>query len=206
MGVDRRLPRRELRADAAGGRRLPERPSSRRSRRSRPGRSARSAPASWPIASDARRSPIAAMARERQLRGDRRLCSAATRCWLVALCLVWGVSIVADSAQFSASIAELSDRAWVGTMLTLQTALGFTLTLRDHSPDAVPHRRVGLALRVRAAGDRSRLRRLRDGAAARPSAVGGARRRAALTGIPDDRIWRRREGRRRIGVRWPCRD
>ena len=49
--------------------------------------------------------------------------------WLVALCLVWGVSIVADSAQFSASIAELSDRAWVGTMLTLQTALGFTLTL-----------------------------------------------------------------------------
>jgi hypothetical protein len=49
--------------------------------------------------------------------------------WLLALCLVWGVSIVADSAQFSASIAELSDRAWVGTMLTLQTALGFTLTL-----------------------------------------------------------------------------
>src|SRR6185436_2473517 len=49
--------------------------------------------------------------------------------WLVALCLVWGVSIVADSAQFSASIAELSDRAWVGTMLTVQTALGFTLTL-----------------------------------------------------------------------------
>jgi MFS family permease len=48
---------------------------------------------------------------------------------LVALCLVWGVSIVADSAQFSASVAELSDRAWVGTMLTLQTAMGFTLTL-----------------------------------------------------------------------------
>jgi hypothetical protein len=50
--------------------------------------------------------------------------------WLLsALCLVWGVSIVADSAQFSASIAELSERAHVGTMLTLQTALGFTLTL-----------------------------------------------------------------------------
>ncbi len=49
--------------------------------------------------------------------------------WLVALCLVWGVSIVADSAQISASIAELSDRVWVGTMLTVQTALGFTLTL-----------------------------------------------------------------------------
>jgi MFS family permease len=48
---------------------------------------------------------------------------------LVAVCLVWGVTIVADSAQFSASIAELADRARVGTMLTLQTALGFTLTL-----------------------------------------------------------------------------
>jgi MFS family permease len=49
--------------------------------------------------------------------------------WLVALGIIWGVSIVADSAQFSASIAELSDPARVGTMLTLQTALGFALTL-----------------------------------------------------------------------------
>ncbi len=48
---------------------------------------------------------------------------------LVALCLVWGISIVADSAQFSASIAELAEPARVGTMLTVQTALGFTLTL-----------------------------------------------------------------------------
>ena len=48
---------------------------------------------------------------------------------LVAVCIVWGVSIVADSAQFSAAIAELADRSRVGTMLTLQTALGFTLTL-----------------------------------------------------------------------------
>jgi MFS family permease len=48
---------------------------------------------------------------------------------LMVLCVVWGISIVADSAQFSASIAELSEPARVGTMLTLQTALGFTLTL-----------------------------------------------------------------------------
>ncbi len=48
---------------------------------------------------------------------------------LVAVSIVWGISIVADSAQFSASIAELADPARVGTMLTLQTALGFTLTL-----------------------------------------------------------------------------
>ena len=48
---------------------------------------------------------------------------------LVAICIVWGISIVADSAQFSASIVELADPARVGTMLTLQTAMGFTLTL-----------------------------------------------------------------------------
>ena len=48
---------------------------------------------------------------------------------LVALGVIWGISIVADSAQFSASIAELADRERVGTMLTVQTALGFTLTL-----------------------------------------------------------------------------
>ena len=48
---------------------------------------------------------------------------------LVAVCLLWGVTIVADSAQFSASIAELADRSRVGTMLTVQTAMGFTLTL-----------------------------------------------------------------------------
>ena len=48
---------------------------------------------------------------------------------LVLLCLVWGASIVADSAQFSASIAELSERPLVGTMLTVQTSMGFLLTL-----------------------------------------------------------------------------
>ena len=50
--------------------------------------------------------------------------------WLVSLvALVWGLSIIADSAQFSASVAELSDAASVGTMLTLQTCLGFLVTL-----------------------------------------------------------------------------
>ena len=48
---------------------------------------------------------------------------------VVALCLVWGFSIVADSAQFSASVAELAKPALVGTMLTVQTSAGFLLTL-----------------------------------------------------------------------------
>ncbi len=46
-----------------------------------------------------------------------------------ALCLVWGVAVVADSAQFSASVAELSDPGLTGTMLTVQNCLGFALTL-----------------------------------------------------------------------------
>jgi dipeptide/tripeptide permease len=39
------------------------------------------------------------------------------------------VVVIADSAQFSASIAELSEPGTVGTMLTMQTSAGFLLTL-----------------------------------------------------------------------------
>jgi MFS family permease len=48
---------------------------------------------------------------------------------LVAVCLVWGFAVVADSAQFSAAISELSLVEYTGTALTLQTSLGFLLTL-----------------------------------------------------------------------------
>lgn len=48
---------------------------------------------------------------------------------LIAVCLIWGFSIVADSAQFSASTAELSEPSLIGTMLTVQTSIGFLLTL-----------------------------------------------------------------------------
>jgi len=50
--------------------------------------------------------------------------------WLVLLVsLVWGFAIVADSAQFSTMVTELSDQAYVGTALTLQLAGGFALTV-----------------------------------------------------------------------------
>ena len=49
--------------------------------------------------------------------------------WLIAVALLWGVTVIADSAQFSAAIAELSDPRCVGTLLTLQTCLGFLLTI-----------------------------------------------------------------------------
>ncbi len=50
--------------------------------------------------------------------------------WLVfAVAFVWGATVVADSAQFSAAIAELAEPGTVGTMLTMQTSVGFLLTL-----------------------------------------------------------------------------
>jgi MFS family permease len=48
---------------------------------------------------------------------------------LTVLCLVWGFAVVADSAQFSAAVSELADPRYVGSALTLQTCLGFLLTL-----------------------------------------------------------------------------
>ncbi|HTK95571.1 MAG TPA: MFS transporter [Terriglobales bacterium] len=48
--------------------------------------------------------------------------------WFIPVALVWGVSVVADSAQFSAVVSEVSDPRYVGTALTMQVALGFTLT------------------------------------------------------------------------------
>jgi MFS family permease len=47
---------------------------------------------------------------------------------LLPLLLLWGITVVADSAQFSAAVSELAPRAYVGTALTLQTSLGFLLT------------------------------------------------------------------------------
>jgi MFS family permease len=48
---------------------------------------------------------------------------------LYALAIVWGFTVVADSAQFSALVTEHTPRTHVGTALTLQTCAGFLLTM-----------------------------------------------------------------------------
>jgi len=48
---------------------------------------------------------------------------------VVGVAFVWGFSVIADSAQFSAAVAELADPTSVGTLLTAQTCAGFLLTL-----------------------------------------------------------------------------
>jgi MFS family permease len=54
----------------------------------------------------------------------------ATGLWVLApLAWIWGFFVVADSAQFSAIVTEVAPRHAVGTALTLQTSLGFLLTM-----------------------------------------------------------------------------
>lgn len=48
---------------------------------------------------------------------------------LSAVALVWGFFVIADSAQFSALVTESVPQHAIGTALTLQTSLGFLLTM-----------------------------------------------------------------------------
>ncbi len=45
------------------------------------------------------------------------------------IAILWGVTVIADSAQFSTAVTELAPAAYVGTALTTQTCLGFALTM-----------------------------------------------------------------------------
>jgi len=50
--------------------------------------------------------------------------------WLFYMvAMLWGFAIVADSAQFSAAVTELSDPTRVGSSLALQMGVGFALTI-----------------------------------------------------------------------------
>jgi MFS family permease len=49
--------------------------------------------------------------------------------WFFGLAMIWGFAVVADSAQFSALVSEHAPPDHVGTALTLQTCLGFLLTM-----------------------------------------------------------------------------
>ena len=46
----------------------------------------------------------------------------------LVITIIWGLTIVPDSPQYSAMISELSDPAYIGTALTIQTTLGFAIT------------------------------------------------------------------------------
>jgi len=47
---------------------------------------------------------------------------------VILIALIWGGSVVADSAQFSSAVSELAPPGTAGSALSVQTAVGFTLT------------------------------------------------------------------------------
>ncbi|OLS22625.1 MAG: Purine efflux pump PbuE [Candidatus Heimdallarchaeota archaeon LC_3] len=47
----------------------------------------------------------------------------------LVIAIIWGIAIIPDSPQYSTMISELSDPSYLGTALTIQTALGFALTI-----------------------------------------------------------------------------
>jgi MFS family permease len=47
---------------------------------------------------------------------------------LLLVAAIWGATVIADSAQFSACVTELGDPQYLGTALTMQTCIGFLLT------------------------------------------------------------------------------
>ena len=48
---------------------------------------------------------------------------------IAIVAMIWGASVVADSAQFSTALTELSDDDYRGTALAFQTGIGFLLTI-----------------------------------------------------------------------------
>ena len=90
-----------------------------------------------------------------------------------AFVAVWGVAVVADSAQLSALVAQYSPRDHVGTALTVQTCAGFLLTMASIrllpvAAQVLGWRWVFLVLAPGPIGGVVALRRLLAAPAARP--------------------------------------
>ena len=46
----------------------------------------------------------------------------------MVIAVIWGLTVVPDSPQYSAMISELSDPAYIGTTLAIQTSFGFAFS------------------------------------------------------------------------------
>lgn len=50
--------------------------------------------------------------------------------WItLIICIIWGMSVISDSAQFSAAVSEIAEVEYVGTALTFQMCIGFLITI-----------------------------------------------------------------------------
>ena len=74
---------------------------------------------------------------------------------LLVVAAIWGATVVADSAQFSACVTELGDPRYIGTALTMQTCIGFLITTISIRMMPALVARVGWQLRLCRAGHRA---------------------------------------------------
>lgn len=50
--------------------------------------------------------------------------------WLtLVIAIIWGFSVISDSAQFSAAVSEIAEEEYIGTALTFQMCIGFLFTI-----------------------------------------------------------------------------
>jgi hypothetical protein len=85
---------------------------------------------------------------------------------LVPFVVIWGVAVVADSAQLSALVAEYNSRHQAGTALTVQTCAVFLLTMVSIRLLPVARESLGCQWGVRVARARPDQRRTRASRAA----------------------------------------
>lgn len=57
--------------------------------------------------------------------------------------IIWGISVIADSAQFSACVSEYSSEEYAGTALTFQMAIGFLITVISINLLPIVQRQIG---------------------------------------------------------------
>lgn len=64
--------------------------------------------------------------------------------WLtLTISIIWGFSIISDSAQFSAAVSEIAEEEYVGTALTFQMCIGFLFTIFSINLIPIIQRMVG---------------------------------------------------------------
>ena len=95
---------------------------------------------------------------------------------LLPVALAWGFFVVSDSAQFSALVTEVAPQHAVGTALTLQTSMGFLLTMITIQavPSLASHLGWRLAFPLLAAGPALGVVAIRRLRALRALPIGGA--------------------------------
>jgi MFS family permease len=92
---------------------------------------------------------------------------------LGALAMTWGFFVIADSAQFSTLVTEAVPPHTVGTALTIQTSLGFLLTMVPMQLVPIVAQHVGWrwAFAVLALGPAAGIAAIRKFVASRPAAT-----------------------------------